>query len=172
MGSPPGRVARSGPQRRSAKARAQPSRALIAAARWRSGPPEGDAARLVERGRERCGEARGAGVGLLVVVLRGDAHEVLEAELQIERVALGAVDGSVTAITSSQRRVLVERGRASAAGHLAQRAQGLLDLRGLLRRAPERREAAGEGARRDRAAVPARMRRARRSQRSRRSKKR
>ncbi len=38
MGSPVGLVARSGPQRRSANARAHPSRALIAAARCRSLP--------------------------------------------------------------------------------------------------------------------------------------
>ena len=43
-------------------------------------------------GASDAGEARGARVGLFVVVLRGDAHQVLEAELEVERIALGAVD--------------------------------------------------------------------------------
>ena len=68
---------------------------MIAAARWRrrAFSSERDPARFEERGGQGGREARRARVGLFVVVLRGDAHQVLEPELEVERVALGAVDG-------------------------------------------------------------------------------
>src|SRR5262249_53357437 len=45
--------------------------------------PERDPARIPERRGERAGEARRAGIRFLVVVLRGDPHQVLESELEV-----------------------------------------------------------------------------------------
>src|SRR5690606_10980913 len=53
---------------------------------------EADAARLLDGRRERLGEARRARVGLLVVVLGGEPHQVLEPELEVEWIALRGVD--------------------------------------------------------------------------------
>ena len=55
--------------------------------------PEGDPTCLLEGRAEGVGEARCARVGFFVVVLRRDANQVLEAELGVERIALGAIDG-------------------------------------------------------------------------------
>lgn len=63
-----------------------------------------DAPGLGEGGGERVGEACGARVGLFVVVLRRHAHQVLETELESRGSRSAPSTGSVTAITSSQRR--------------------------------------------------------------------
>ena len=112
-------------------------------------------------------------------------------ELEIERIALGAVDGVGHGDDLDPAPRLVERSRACTARHLAQRAERRFDLfvgdslrsaenrrpfpldLGAQRAAtPERHQPSGERARRDRAAVPREDPRASRSQRSRRSKKR
>ena len=92
-GSPAGRVAKSGAHRRSANERAHALERVDGGRAQAQAPlAERDAARLVERRRDRAREARRPRVGLFVVVLRGEPHQVLEAELEIERIALGAVD--------------------------------------------------------------------------------
>jgi hypothetical protein len=116
-------------------------------------PAQRDAPCLVERGQQRRGKARGACVGLLVVVLRGDANEVLEAELEIERIALGIVEdvGDGDDLDPAPR--FVERLAARAAGHLPERPERGRDLVVVVTAPPERRETASETTRGDRPAV-------------------
>ena len=96
-------------------------------------------------GRERDGEARGAGVGLLVVVLRGDAHQVLETELEIERIALGVVDDVGDGDDLDPAARLVERAR-RARGAPSRGARGAAprSRRGSVAATPERGETARE----------------------------
>ena len=107
---------------------------------------------LVEAQEQRAREPRGSSICLFVVVLRRDANEVLDAELEIERVALRAVDhvGHRRYFEPTAR--LVER-EATCTCHLAQRTQRSLHF-GLVHAAsPDRRKPLRERARGDRAAV-------------------
>ncbi len=135
------------------RGRAMPERrrpCLRATFGGRGGGPERDTPRLLERHRERAREPRRARVGLLVVVLRGDAHEVLEPELDVERIALGAVDRVGHGDDLEPAPSLVERGGARGARGLAERAERLVDVGVAHPAPPERREPASERARRDR----------------------
>src|SRR5690606_26114769 len=122
---------------------------------------ERDATRLAEVHGERHGEARRAGVGLLVVVLRRDAYEVLEAELEVERSALGGVARGGDRGDLEPPAGFVERVGGRDARHLAKRAHRRLELgarRGLVAMrpaSPERSQTSSESASRDRAAVSA-----------------
>ncbi len=115
---------------------------------------ERDAARLLERRRQRLGEARGARVGLLVVVLRREAHEVLEPELEVQRIALRRVDRVADGHHLEPPTPLAERVGLHPPRHVAQLAQRRLDRVLLGPAPPEGAEAPRERARGDRAPVP------------------
>src|SRR5580658_15694 len=103
-----------------------------------------DPARLLEARRERYGETSSARVRFFVVVLGGDSDQVLEAELEVERVPLGAVDRIRCCDHLDPPARIIERIRARAMRYLSQRPKGCLNLGRPVAATPERGESARE----------------------------
>ena len=143
-----------GPEAERERARAALDR--VDGCRALSEPPlriERERVGVLERDGERGGEALRACVGLLVVVLGGHPREVLDAQLEVQRIALGALDRVGHADDLEPAAGVVERPGLRPARHLSQGVEGCLHVGVTAAAAPHRRETLRERTRRHGAAV-------------------